>query len=78
MAAYGQGNIRETPWTASPGTYVRSSDALNESIKLLQDAGGTSRCDEPGVLAAIRGDVQTVSDLIHRGSVNLAEKVPVP
>ena len=46
-------------------TYVRSSDALNESIKLLQDAGGTSRYDEPGVLAAIRGDVQMVSDLIH-------------
>ena len=47
------------------GTYVRSSDALNESIKFLRDAGGTSRYDEPGALAAVRGDVQTVSDLIH-------------
>ena len=58
------------------GTYVRSSDALNESIKLLQDAGGTSRYDEPGVLAAVRGDVQTVSDLIHEDRSILQKKYP--
>jgi ankyrin repeat protein len=58
------------------GTYVRSSDALNESIKLLQDAGGTSRYDETGVLAAIRGDVQTVSDLIHEDRSILQKRYP--
>ena len=48
------------------GTYVRDKDALNASINLLQDAGGVSLYDQPGIIATIRGDFNVVKDLLDR------------
>ncbi len=50
------------------GTYVRGKDALNKSIKILQDAGGLTRFDEPGVLATVIGDTKAVGDLLRQDS----------
>ena len=58
------------------GTYVRNKNALNESIKLLQDAGGLSKYDKPGVLATICGDTEAVNDLLHRDRSVLERKFP--
>jgi ankyrin repeat protein len=48
------------------GTYVRDKDNLNASIILLKDAGGVTQYDQPGVLAAIRGDSDALRKLLHR------------
>ena len=58
------------------GSYVRNKDALNESIKLLQDARGLSKYDEPGVLATICGDTGAVNHLLHRDRSVLKRKFP--
>ena len=58
------------------GTYVRDKDALNKSIKLLQNAGGVTKYDEPGVLATISGDTQAVDELLHRDSSILQRRYP--
>jgi hypothetical protein len=47
------------------GTYMRGPLTLNASIKLLQDAGGGTRYDEPGVLATIRGEVDRARGLLN-------------
>jgi hypothetical protein len=57
------------------GTYVRDKDALNKSIKLLQNAGGVTKYDEPGVLATISGDTQA-DELLHRDSSILQRRYP--
>jgi ankyrin repeat protein len=56
------------------GTYVRNKSALNESIKLLQGAGGISKYDEPGVLATICGDTEAVDELLRRDRSVLERK----
>jgi ankyrin repeat protein len=47
------------------GTYIRDKQALNASINLLRDAGGLSQYDEPGIIATIRGDFNSVKKLLH-------------
>ena len=46
------------------GTYMRDPVALNAAIRLLQEAGGRTRFDEPGILATIRGDVDLLRSLL--------------
>jgi ankyrin repeat protein len=58
------------------GTYMRDQEALNASIRLLKEAGGFSRYDEPGVIAAIRGDADCVKDLLHEDPSMVKRKYP--
>ena len=58
------------------GTYIRDKDALNESIKLLRDSGGLSRYDEPGVIAAIRGDSDSVKELLRADHSLIERRYP--
>jgi hypothetical protein len=58
------------------GTYVRSPSALNQSVKLLQEAGGTSRYNEPGVLATVCGDSETIDDLLRKDRSLLERRYP--
>lgn len=58
------------------GTYVRDKEALNASIDLLQDAGGLSRYDDPGVIATIRGDSNSVNELLSGDSSLIERKYP--
>jgi len=58
------------------GTYMRDQDALNTSIRLLKEAGGFSRYDEPGVIAAIRGDADYVKDLLNEDPSLIKRKYP--
>ena len=58
------------------GTYVRDKDALNESVKLLQDAGGLTKYDEPSVLATVCGDTEAVEELARRDESVLQKKYP--
>jgi hypothetical protein len=58
------------------GTYVRDQEALNASIRLLQEAGGFSRYDQPGVIAAICGDADRVRDLVHEDPALIKRKYP--
>jgi hypothetical protein len=58
------------------GTYVRDKEALNVSIRLLQDAGGLTRYDEPGVLATIQGDADSVKEQLHRDPSLLERRYP--
>jgi len=58
------------------GTYVRDQEALNASIRLLKEAGGFSRYDEPGVIATIRGDADYVKDLLHEDPSLVKRKYP--
>jgi hypothetical protein len=55
------------------GTYVRDQEALNASINLLRDAGGLSQYDEPGVIATVCGDSDSVRELLH-GDHSLIER----
>ena len=48
------------------GTYVRSKEDLNTCVELLRKAGGRCRYDEPGVMAAILGDVDAVRRLAEK------------
>ncbi len=59
------------------GTYVRDKDALNQSIQLLQDAGGLTKYDEPGVLATITGDNAALEKLLHKDSSILQRRYPL-
>jgi len=47
------------------GKYIRDRESLNASIDLLRDAGGSSRYDEPGVIATVRGDCDSVKGLLQ-------------
>ncbi len=58
------------------GTYVRDQEALNASIRLLQEAGGCSRYDEPGVIATICGDANRIRDLVDEDSSLIKRKYP--
>lgn len=58
------------------GTYVRDKDALNESIKLIRDAGGSSQYDEPGVLATIRGDSEEIDMLLGKDPSVIERRYP--
>lgn len=59
------------------GTYMRDQVALNASIGLLQDAGGLTRYDEPGILPTIRGDLQAVKELLHGNPSLIERKYPL-
>ncbi len=58
------------------GTYVRNKGALNDSIKVLQNADGVTKYDELGVLATITGDTQAVDELLRRDSSILQRRYP--
>ncbi len=58
------------------GTYVRDKDALNESIKLIRDAGGSSQYDEPGVIATIRGDSEEIELLLRKDHSVIERRYP--
>ena len=58
------------------GTYARGKGALNESIKLLQQAGSLSRYDEPGILATVCGDNQAINELLRRDCSVLQRRYP--
>jgi Ankyrin repeats (3 copies)/Ankyrin repeat len=58
------------------GTYVRDKEALNVSISLLQDAGGHTQYDEPGVVATIRGDLDSVRELLQRSPSLIERRYP--
>ena len=58
------------------GTYLRNREALNASIRLLQDAGGFSRYDEPGVIAAIRGNVDAIRKFLQEDRALIERKYP--
>jgi len=47
------------------GTYVRNKGALVQCIHLIQNAGGLSQYDEPGVIAAICGDSTEIDTLLR-------------
>jgi hypothetical protein len=59
------------------GTYVRDKDALNASINLLQDAGGVSLYDQPGIIATIRGDFNVLKDLLDREPSLIEKRYPL-
>jgi ankyrin repeat protein len=48
------------------GTYARSKEDLSACAELLREAGGRCRYDEPGVMAAILGDVVAVREFSER------------
>jgi ankyrin repeat protein len=58
------------------GTYVRDKEALNASIGLLRDSGGLSRHDEPGIIASIRGDSDSVEELLQEDSSLIERRYP--
>ncbi len=71
---------RQHPGTALDyllGTYVRDKDALNALINLLQDAGGVSLYDQPGIIATIRGDLNVVKDLLDREPSLIEKRYPL-
>jgi ankyrin repeat protein len=74
-----QSKDRSHPGTALDyllGTYVRDREALNASISLLQDAGGHTQYDEPGVIATIRGDLDSVRELLQRSPSLIERRYP--
>lgn len=74
-----QSSGRQHPGTALDsllGTYVRNQHALNTSIRFLQDAGGTSQYDQPGVIAVIRGDLDALQELLQRTPDLLTRRYP--
>jgi ankyrin repeat protein len=58
------------------GTYVRDKEALNASINLLRDAGGFSQYDEPGVIPTVRGDSDSVQELLLRDHSLIERRYP--
>ncbi len=58
------------------GTYIRDKEALNTSINLVRGAGGLSRYDEPGVVATICGDSDSVKELLHRDPSLFEKRYP--
>jgi hypothetical protein len=74
-----QSKGRSHPGTALDfvlGTYVRDKDALNESIKLIRDAGGSSQYGEPGVIATIRGDSEEIELLLRKDHSVVERRYP--
>ena len=59
------------------GTYVRDTAALKASVTLLQEAGGLTRHDEPGVLATICGDVEAVKNLLRSDPSLIRRRYPL-
>jgi ankyrin repeat protein len=63
-----QSKGRSHPGTALDyllGTYIRNKEALDVSISLLQEAGGRTQYDALGVLATIRGDLESLAELLQ-------------
>jgi Ankyrin repeats (3 copies) len=58
------------------GTYVRDKGALNKSIKLIRDAGGSSQYDEPGVIATIIGDSEGIELLLRKDHSIIERRYP--
>jgi ankyrin repeat protein len=58
------------------GTYIRDKQALNVSISLLQDAGGRTQYDAPGVVATIRGDLHSIRELLQRSPSLIERRYP--
>jgi ankyrin repeat protein len=58
------------------GTYMRNPVALNAGIRLLQEAGGHTRHDQPGVLATIRGDTDHLLSLLDEEPSLITRKYP--
>jgi ankyrin repeat protein len=74
-----QSRGRSHPGTALDyllGTYVRDKEALNASISLLRDAGGSSQYDEPGVIDTVRGDSDAVKELLLRDHSHIERRYP--
>lgn len=58
------------------GTYVRNKEALNVSIGLLQDAGGRTHYDAPGIIATMRGDLDSIRELMRQTPSLLEKRYP--
>ena len=58
------------------GTYTRNREALNASISLLQDAGGRTHHDAPGVIATIRGDLASLRELLRQDPSLIERRYP--
>ena len=58
------------------GTYVRDKDALFQSIKLIRNADGSSQYDEPGVIAAICGDIKEIDTLLGKDPSVIETRYP--
>jgi ankyrin repeat protein len=74
-----QSKGRSHPGTALDfvlGTYVRDKDALNKSIKLMRDAGGSTQYDEPGVIAAISGNSDEIELLLRKDHSIIERRYP--
>jgi len=74
-----QSNGKSHPGTALDyllGTYIRDTEALDVSISLLQDASGRTQYDAPGVIPTIRGDLNSVTELLHRTPSLIERRYP--
>jgi hypothetical protein len=74
-----QSNGKSHPGTALDyllGTYIRDKEALDMSISLLQDAGGRTQYDAPGVIATIRGDLHSVVEQLHQSPSLIERRYP--
>ena len=58
------------------GTYMRDKEALSVSIGLLEDGGGRTRYDEPGVVATIRGDLRFVTEWLQCDPLVIETRYP--
>jgi ankyrin repeat protein len=56
--------------------YMRDPGALNESITLLQNAGGVTRYDEPGIVAAVRGEFDRVKAFLDEDPSLINKRYP--
>jgi hypothetical protein len=66
-AALWQARGKPHPGTALDcllGTYMRDPQAVDACIALVQQAGGRTQYDQPGVLATIRGDLTALQALL--------------
>ncbi len=57
-------------------TYVRNREALNVSIDLLQDAGGRTQYDAPGIIATVRGDLDSVREQVRESPSLIRMRYP--
>jgi hypothetical protein len=58
------------------GTYIRDKEALNVSISLLEDAGGRTQYDASGVVATIRGDLDSVRAMLRQNPSLIERRHP--
>ena len=58
------------------GTYIRNKESLNVSINLLQDAGGRTHYDAPGIIATVRGDLDSVRELVRETPSLIERRYP--